>query len=595
MSDEEYAPMDGMDEGDMSDDMGDMEGMGSAPASALPEGITKEVITEAPADSWKKPKKGDEVEVHYVGTLESDGSQFDSSRDRGQTFKFTLGTGSVIKGWDLGVATMKKGETAKFTISPEFGYGDAGAGEKIPGGATLVFEVELIGWSSKDDLFGDGGVVKTLLVEGSGWKKPKVGEEVLISLKSTAEDGSTIEEKQGFEYTLGQESLGKLSRTVDRALGEMKKGESSSLACSVDYAYGEASHGKVTVELSLDEVYETRDVSLQKDGSVMKKQVRDGQDWDKPKDGNKCVVNVLRVLGDSATLVEGPKEIEFVCGNGDVCDALEMAVVEMKKGEKAVLTCAPSQVGDDDKLCVRGVTAAQVVIELEMKEFDKGKDTWSMSEEEKLEYGLARKEVGANLFRAKRIALAQDKFKKVGDLFNYVDNYKDEGNKGKAKDLKRLCELNKAACALKLNDYQAAKTSCNTVLKEEGDNVKALFRRAQAEYGLKNFLDCIRDCKRLIELEPQNREVRALLKQAQAGQKEEDKKSKGLFANMCKALGKGPIPEPGKAPHKYGPLDEDMDGDEDDGEMPGAETVPPKDGEVADGAKDGAVPASNGA
>merc|ERR1719379_1905971 len=98
--------------------------MGSAPASALPEGITKEVITEAPAASWKKPKKGDEVEVHYVGTLESDGSKFDSSRDRGQPFKFTLGTGSVIKGCDLGVATMKKGETSKFTISPEFGYGE---------------------------------------------------------------------------------------------------------------------------------------------------------------------------------------------------------------------------------------------------------------------------------------------------------------------------------------------------------------------------------------------------------------------------------------------------------------------------------------
>merc|ERR1719159_894079 len=137
--------------------------MGSAPASALPEGITKEVTIEAPAESWKKPKKGDEVEVHYVGTLESDGSQFDSSRDRGQPFKFTLGRGQVIKGWDLGVATMKKGEVAKFTLAPEFAYGESGSPPKIPENATLVFEVELISWVSQDDLFGDEGVIKAQL------------------------------------------------------------------------------------------------------------------------------------------------------------------------------------------------------------------------------------------------------------------------------------------------------------------------------------------------------------------------------------------------------------------------------------------------
>merc|ERR1712194_825834 len=77
---------------------------------------------------------------------------------------------------------------------------------------------------------------------------------------------------------------------------------------------------------------------------------------------------------------------------------------------------------------------------------------------------------------------------------------------------------------------------------EDGLNVKATFRRAQAECGLKNFMECIRDCKKVVELDAKNREARELLKQAQAGQKEEDKKSKGLFANMCKALGKGLIP-----------------------------------------------------
>merc|ERR1711972_637806 len=82
--------------------------------------------------------------------------------------------------------------------------------------------------------------------------------------------------------------------------------------------------------------------------------------------------------------------------------------------------------------------------------------------------------------------------------------------------------------------------------KDDKFCVKALYRRAQAELGLKNYLECMTDCKAIVNIDAQNREARALLKEAQVGQKEEDKKSKGLFANMCKALGKGPIPEPGK-------------------------------------------------
>jgi peptidylprolyl isomerase len=88
------------------------------------------------------PQPGQEVIVHYTGTLE-DGTKFDSSLDHGQPFKFKIGVGRVIKGWDEGVMTMKVGGKRKLVIPPQLGYGARGVGP-IPPNSTLVFEVELL-------------------------------------------------------------------------------------------------------------------------------------------------------------------------------------------------------------------------------------------------------------------------------------------------------------------------------------------------------------------------------------------------------------------------------------------------------------------
>ena len=87
---------------------------------------------------------GKTVEVHYTGWL-TDQTKFDSSKDRGVPFRFALGAGQVIRGWDEGVAGMKVGGARRLTIPPEMGYGATGAGGIIPPNATLVFEVELLG------------------------------------------------------------------------------------------------------------------------------------------------------------------------------------------------------------------------------------------------------------------------------------------------------------------------------------------------------------------------------------------------------------------------------------------------------------------
>ncbi len=83
------------------------------------------------------------MNAHYTGTL-TDGTKFDSSRDRGQPFSFVIGKGQVIRAWDEGIASMKVGERAELTCSPDYAYGARGFPPVIPPNSTLIFDVELI-------------------------------------------------------------------------------------------------------------------------------------------------------------------------------------------------------------------------------------------------------------------------------------------------------------------------------------------------------------------------------------------------------------------------------------------------------------------
>ncbi len=105
-----------------------------------PSGLNVEILKKG---TGPQPKSGQDVTVHYTGTL-ADGKKFDSSRDRGTPFTFKLGAGQVIRGWDEGLALLPVGSHAKLTIPPTLGYGAAGAGGVIPPNATLIFDIDLL-------------------------------------------------------------------------------------------------------------------------------------------------------------------------------------------------------------------------------------------------------------------------------------------------------------------------------------------------------------------------------------------------------------------------------------------------------------------
>ena len=110
-------------------------------------GLTMRVLEEGEGPT---AQPGQTAVVHYTGWLYDEdalhhrGQKFDSSRDRGEHFEFPIGQGSVIRGWDQGVAGMEVGEVRELTIAPDLAYGERGAGDLIPPDSTLVFEVELV-------------------------------------------------------------------------------------------------------------------------------------------------------------------------------------------------------------------------------------------------------------------------------------------------------------------------------------------------------------------------------------------------------------------------------------------------------------------
>lgn len=380
-------------------------------------GVVKHMLRRG-ADPTDKPPRHAEVVVHYTGYLDS-GEVFDSSRERNDPFKFRIMESQVIKGWDTGVSQMVPGERSLLVCRADYAYGDTGAPPKIPPGARLTFDVELISFSTKKPVTEDGGVMKEILSAGEGHNRPNTF--ATVTVRYVGRDGSA-------------------------------------------------------------------------EGPVI-----DGAHADEP---------VTMVLDEDAGRVRG----------------LEEAIKNMYRGERSRFFVKPPYgPPGGPKL---------VVYDVELLAFEKGRETWEMAAEEKLEHADRLKGRGNAHFKRKEFKLAVGWYSKANDVFRFEPQDLTDEQKEKVRALKCAVGSNLAACYLNTKDYDAAVSACNEALEADPGSVKALCRRGSANLTLDRLDAAEEDLKRALEIDGGNQAADALLKRVRATKKQTRDKERKLYGNL---------------------------------------------------------------
>ncbi|XP_069145780.1 peptidyl-prolyl cis-trans isomerase FKBP15-1 isoform X2 [Solanum lycopersicum] len=462
------------------------------------EGLRKKILQKG--NSWKTPFHGDEIQVHYRVKLQ-DGEFFDSSYDRGKTFTFKLGQGEVIKGWDEGIATMKKSERAILTIPPNLAYGEIGSPPLIPPNSILIFEIELISWNSIRDISGDGGILKKIIKEGQGWATPRDVDEVLVKYVASSADGKILSQSDdAVEFSLME---GHLYPAMKKSLKTMRKGEIVELIVKPPYYFGnssfdgdgigilQSSNSNLIIHLELISWKSVVDVIG--DNKVLKKLIKAGEGYDHPNEGS--------------------------LAKGQLNEYVDRAIMTMKKGEEAIVT----------------INSHSMFYEIKLVDFNKEKPFWKMETKEKIEACDKIKNEGNVLFKDGKFQCASRKYEKASKFIQFDHSFNND-EKFRANTLRLSCYLNNAACKLKMGEHQEVSKLCSKVIEYDPCNVKALFRRAQAYLRINELEKAEIDINKALEVDPTNRDVKVMYKELKNKQKQYTQQEVEIFSTMLSKL-----------------------------------------------------------
>eukprot|EP00933_Yihiella_yeosuensis_P052737 TRINITY_DN5084_c0_g1_i1.p1 TRINITY_DN5084_c0_g1~~TRINITY_DN5084_c0_g1_i1.p1 ORF type:complete len:344 (-),score=78.74 TRINITY_DN5084_c0_g1_i1:354-1385(-) len=339
----------------------------------------------------------------------------------------------------------------------------------------------------------------------------------------------------------------------------MRRGEKALIECTsttlfsdfpkcLEPPQGENLSERWVLDVELQEFIETSDISFEQDGSVTKQSLRCRNAWPKCNFGGRCTLLVSSLRNyHGEILAKKDRLLEFVIGNGEVCDAIECAAASMQEGEVAEVNC--SSVGSSD-FCnepLIGISEQRnLTFRVEVVKYQVGPWEEALGDAAKLKVLQLRKDKGVDVFKSKRYFLAAYHFRQVYELLGYVDDFRgvhgSEAHKAQIAELKKLSMLNRALSLLKVGSYKLVLQACGYVLEEDSQNLKALFRRAQAHLELEDYFDALRDLKSVLEVDPSNADAKRLMAEVKRRQKEADSTSKEMFARMCAGLGELPHP-----------------------------------------------------
>lgn len=322
-----------------------------------------------------------------------------------------------------------------------------------------------------------------------------------------------------------------------RVLSDLRTGQRCLVHLSSDVSPSQQGKttGKLEYDVELLKIMTLEDVSLDKQGRLVKKVMHEGNGYERPSEGAEVTLRVEACDDSSGANLLESRELTFSAACGRFCTAIDEIVLTMKKGQVCEVRCSDPAALVDDELQLHKANRKVVTLTLELLSFEKI-DVNALEEPDKVAHCTRRKEAGTKFFQSGSWRRALRRYQHVTSLLAYVDHWKQEKCKTEAVQLRRACHLNAAACWLKLEVWPEADQSCKQVLREEPSNVKALFRRGQALNKLGEFREAGQIIRRVLELDPDNKEAQRTLVRLRQAAKAEAEEQKGMFSRMARGI-----------------------------------------------------------
>ncbi|XP_049928612.1 peptidyl-prolyl cis-trans isomerase FKBP4 [Epinephelus moara] len=385
----------------------------------------------------------------------------------------------------------------------------------------------------------DGGVLKLVKREGTGTELPMTGDKVFVHYVGTLLDGthfdSSRDRGEKFSFELGK---GQVIKAWDIGVGTMKIGELCQLICKPEYAYGCAGsppkippNATLVFEVELFE-FHGEDITDEEDGGIIRRIITKGQGYTKPNEGASVEVTVE---GTYEGRVFDERELKFEIGDGESLGfpvAVEKAIMAMEQGEEALISVKPKYgFGNEGNAKYNIPGGATLQYKIKLTAFEKAKESWEMNTVEKLEQSSIVKEKGTQYFKEGKYKQASVQYKRIVSWLERETGLSEEDEK-KAKSLRLAAHLNLAMCFLKLQESSQALENCDKALELDASNEKALFRRGEALFGMKEFERARDDFQRVVQLYPANKAAKSQVVLCQKRIKEQHEKDKRTYANM---------------------------------------------------------------